>query len=488
MGRSIVSHVSLMRDSSADLASFDVTVTDPKGRVLVEIQDFTMRRLDPASLTAPKDATAQETTIAAQWIAEGIEAHDGTRILDRVLSARPGPEVVVSSIPLVSLRRDVDALRDHRGAAPAMRGHAGADAPSGDVERELAHLWQDLLGVEDVGANDDFFELGGHSLIAVRLVNRIEKRFGTKIRLATLFEARTVRQLAALLGGSATTSAYSSLVAIQPNGTLPALFVAHAVGGEVLSYSELSRLLGSDQPFFGFRAVGHDGHQPLLTSIEEQAAFYIKEMRMQQPQGPYYLAGYSHGGRVVYEMALQLAAAGERTAFLGILDTWPTEGLPRGWSYVGHWLNNVPKWMAADFAESGWEGNLDRVKRVLVGLKRRVRAVLPGGKVGERSIAEDMDLGGLPEHIRLTYETNFRAFLRYKPRHYDGPLTLFRAYAQPLNGPHGADLGWSLFASDVRVIGVPGNHGGLLLQPDVRDLARAIRSALGDVRAGSQPR
>jgi thioesterase domain-containing protein len=261
--------------------------------------------------------------------------------------------------------------------------------------------------------------------------------------------------------------------------------VVHAVGGEVLSYAELSRLLGSDQPFFGFRAVGADGTQPLIDTVEAQAAFYVREMRQQQPAGPYYLAGYSHGGRVAYEMAAQLTAVGERVAFVGVLDTWPTEGLPRGLAYVGAWLGNLPRWLSADFSHSGWEGNWDRVRRLGLALKHRLAALRPGAERRTREIAEDMNLSGLPDHIRLTFETNFRAFLAYKPRPYAGEVTLFRAYAQPLNGPHGRDLGWGRFAAKVQVIDVPGNHGGLLLHPDVRDLARALRVALAASRAHS---
>jgi acyl transferase domain-containing protein/thioesterase domain-containing protein len=484
LGPKVFSHVALTSDAPAEQPSFDVTLYDLQGHVVAEVHDFTMRRLDPSSLTVERGGpgAAGGETLASKWISLGIDAYEGTRVLDQLLAARPGPAVIVSSIPLASLRSQIDGMRD-AGAGRSSRGHGERDTPTGEIERELALVWEDLLGVTDVGANDDFFELGGHSLIAVRLVNRIEKRFGTKLRLATLFEARTIRQLAGLLGGSSEASTYVSLVAIQPNGRKPTLYVVHAVGGEVLSYSELSRLLGPDQPFYGFRAVGSDGTQPLIDSIEAQAAFYIQEMRHHQPTGPYYLAGYSHGGRVVYEMALQLTAAGERVAFVGVLDTWPTEALPRGVPYIGAWLENFPKWLAADFSQSGWAGNWDRVRRLSLMIRHRVAAWLPGATQRTREIAEDMNLAGLPDHIRLTFETNFKAFLGYVPRPYNGEITLFRAFAQPLVGPHGRDLQWGRFAASVRVIDVPGNHGGLLLHPDVRDVARALRRALAEARA-----
>src|SRR4029453_14797469 len=103
----------------------------------------------------------------------------------------------------------------------------------------------------------------------------------------------------------------------------PPFYCVHGVGGEVLGFSELARLLTPDQPFYAFRSAGHDGSYEPLAQIEAQAALYIKEMRALQPEGPYYLGGFSHGGRVAFEMAQQLLAMGHKVGFVGILDTYP---------------------------------------------------------------------------------------------------------------------------------------------------------------------
>lgn len=80
-------------------------------------------------------------------------------------------------------------------------GPGASDALQGETESTIARIWEDLLGVSDIGADDDFFDLGGHSLIAFRLANRIEKQLGTKIKLPSLLEARTLRQIAVMIGG-----------------------------------------------------------------------------------------------------------------------------------------------------------------------------------------------------------------------------------------------------------------------------------------------
>ena len=69
-------------------------------------------------------------------------------------------------------------------------------APRDALEVQLAHLWEEVLGVRPIGVRDNFFELGGHSLAAVRLFALIEKRLGRRLPLATVFQGATVEHLA----------------------------------------------------------------------------------------------------------------------------------------------------------------------------------------------------------------------------------------------------------------------------------------------------
>src|SRR6185295_8846857 len=75
-------------------------------------------------------------------------------------------------------------------------------APRDATEREIAELWRETLGVEQVGAYDDFFELGGHSLMATRLVSRLRDRFGAEVPIDAFFEAPTVAGLARRIGAA----------------------------------------------------------------------------------------------------------------------------------------------------------------------------------------------------------------------------------------------------------------------------------------------
>ena len=67
------------------------------------------------------------------------------------------------------------------------------------LETEVAEIWQNLLGVTEVGVDDDFVELGGHSLLGLELTNQLRRRLGVEVPLAVVFAARTVAELASHL-------------------------------------------------------------------------------------------------------------------------------------------------------------------------------------------------------------------------------------------------------------------------------------------------
>ncbi len=178
-------------------------------------------------------------------------------------------------------------------------------APRTPDEELLAGIWASVLGIERVGVHDNFFELGGHSLLAVNLMARIEQQFGKKLPLSTLVEGPTIEQLAIVLDQS-TDKMWSSLVAIQKNGSKPPFFCVPGIGGNVTDFYELAQQLGNEQPFYGLQAVGLDGKSKPYTNIEDMATHYLKEMQTVQSQGPYLLGGYSFGGLVAFEMSQQL--------------------------------------------------------------------------------------------------------------------------------------------------------------------------------------
>src|SRR5579863_1246168 len=204
-----------------------------------------------------------------------------------------------------------------------------SQAPVGDkTTKQLTQIWQEILGIDSITPDKNYFDLGGDSSVAVQLFAQIDKVFGVKLPLATLFDAPTIEELARVLRQDEAPAGWSPLVPIQTSGSRPPFFCIHGAGGNVLIYRELAERLGPEQPFYGLQAVGLDASRPPLTSIEEMATAYAKEIRRKQPHGPYFLGGYCMGGTVAYEIARQLQAQGERVALLALFDTMEWSKIP----------------------------------------------------------------------------------------------------------------------------------------------------------------
>src|SRR5262249_45454278 len=157
---------------------------------------------------------------------------------------------------------------------------------------------RDVLSIDRIGIRDSFFDLGGHSLLAMRMVARTENALGIVLPLATLFEAPTIEDLAAVIRHGLRPASGRSLVAIHATGSRAPLFVIPGVTGTVLGYHRLARLLGPEQPLYGLQSRGLDGSEPPLTRIEDIASGYLAEIREIQPSGPYQLVGMCMGGVV----------------------------------------------------------------------------------------------------------------------------------------------------------------------------------------------
>ena len=122
---------------------------------------------------------------------------EGIRAFDRILSSEMPPGTIVIRGGLLG-----NPARPLTTASPLK----SAAKPDGEIESVLAGWWQEQLGVEKVGLDDDFFDLGGHSLIAVRMFSKIKKSYHQDLSLSALFEARTIRQLAALIRAASTSN------------------------------------------------------------------------------------------------------------------------------------------------------------------------------------------------------------------------------------------------------------------------------------------
>lgn len=203
--------------------------------------------------------------------------------------------------------------------------------PRGRTETALARLFEQVLGVADIGIEDDFFDLGGDSLRALRLLGLIEAKFGITIPNSVLLQARTVAALSQLVESRPT---FGNLVLLRRGSRTPPVFLVHAHLGQVLHFSRLAHWLGNDRSIYGVQAETPGGTRVGAATVESMARQYLAAIREVQPHGPFLLGGHCFGARVALEMAQQLTAQGERTALLILLDPDPPRGVPNPLAYA----------------------------------------------------------------------------------------------------------------------------------------------------------
>ncbi|ULA62139.1 MAG: Non-ribosomal peptide synthetase [Nitrospira sp.] len=242
------------------------------------------------------------------------------------------PEYMVPSLimPLPDLPRTPAGKIDLK-ALPAPAPEWGnsdrqsSATPLTPLQRQLAAMWIEVLGVGRVGLHDNFFDLGGHSLLAVQLIARIQAVVDRPLGLMDLFQCPTIEQLAHRLARAQAVS--SEVVLLREGRDLPPLFCFDPDGTHVQAYRPLALSLEEGRPVYGL-SLSHlfalRWQDVSMSRLAERQAALIRE---RQPRGPYHLVGWSNGGVLALAAAQVLEEAGESVAFLGLLDTQPDHAL-----------------------------------------------------------------------------------------------------------------------------------------------------------------
>lgn len=164
----------------------------------------------------------------------------GAEAISRALRDEVGSHIVISPKPLdEELDRWVRRVPEPVHAAHALgTRHARPDmptafaAPRSETERRIAEHWQNVLGIEAIGAHDNFFELGGHSLLGAQVISWIRKTFRVELPLRAIFEGPTVAEVAAAV--EANRSDAEEIDAIVPIARVVRAISTGAVPNDVL--------------------------------------------------------------------------------------------------------------------------------------------------------------------------------------------------------------------------------------------------------------
>ncbi|HEY2510651.1 MAG TPA: thioesterase domain-containing protein, partial [Polyangiaceae bacterium] len=361
---------------------------------------------------------------------------------------------IVDALPLTANGK-VDRSRLGKGTTLARPAHV---APREGVEKALAAIWQQVLAVPAVGADDDFFALGGHSILAVRLSALVAARFKRPLPLSSLLSNPTLASQAALLeGAAALPQNVVCLATAERASAAPPVVLVHPVGGNVLCYRDLARLLRpSGAAIYGIQAddADDDGAPSSLPAMAER---YVQALRGVQPRGPYRLGGWSLGGFVAVEMARVLRAAGEEVSLLFVIDSrlpTPSAEPVSSARLLARFLGDVG---GGTPIPASMEGHLTDV----------VEAHRWGVESG--ALPRELSVDAFGRMFRI-FERNARALLRYPRPCFDTPAHAFVADA-PFPG-HGDDLPWGT------VHRLAGDHYTLLRPPALDHIARHLLSLL----------
>ncbi len=189
----------------------------------------------------------------------------------------------------------------------------------------LTTIFERVLERHPVHADDDFFDLGGSSMLAISLILEIEKETGRELPISSIYDAPTIGRMAVLLGSDQPAS-FSPLTVLRPGTGPTCLFLVHGFGGNVRELEPLALRLPAEVTVYGIQAVGLGGEAP-HDRVEAMASAYVEMIRTVQPNGPYWLVGYSLGGLVTFEMTRLLQQRGEQVRFLGLIDSYPEDGI-----------------------------------------------------------------------------------------------------------------------------------------------------------------
>ncbi|OPA89014.1 non-ribosomal peptide synthetase, partial [Pseudomonas fluorescens] len=410
---------------------------------------------------------------------DSVRAHLQGQLPDYML---PSAYVPLAQLPLTANGKvDRKAL-----PVPALEALQRRDfeAPADALEQTLAQLWAQVLKLEQVGRHDSFFELGGHSLLAIRLVNLMDEA-GLQVSLAELFQHASVASVAAMVRLRTDTPVRdSSVITVRSSGAQPPLFLVHEFSGMDVYFPALGQHLPGDYPIYGLpgTALG-EAH---LNTMEGLAARLVGLIRGIQPHGPYRVAGWSFGGVLAYEVALQLLGLDEPVAFLGLIDSY------------------VPR--LTDQGKARWSGP-DALKRHLL-LQCTAYWKSQGGVNELQSLEEleagigQLDVAGLLQRLRdqgLLYaqmaeatDADLLSFIEREVGHghalahyslFPLPIAvqLFSASERPTELSRCSEsLGWgdALAPGQLRQVEVPGDHQSMMQAPHIQALGRAMNEAL----------
>jgi thioesterase domain-containing protein/aryl carrier-like protein len=306
---------------------------------------------------------------------------------------------------------------------------------------------------------DDFFEVGGDSLKAMRLIVDLERALGVELSVTLITEAPTFARLCEALREHRA-SCYVPLVPLKQGDGSPPVFIIHGLDGNVAGLVPMSRRMTHMGAVIGIQARGLAGEGPPHATVEAMAAEYLNAVKARQPDGPYYLCGYSFGGLVAFEMARWLRESGDEVALVGLFDTTMS---PLKWP-LHSWRSIVRRRML-QFAAGVIAAPIQTWPVAVWKMGRRACERLRGF------------LKYAPTSVLRVMAGAMIASARYRPGFYPGELTLFTPVEREPGLPS-LQAVWGKHARALSVVETAGAHSTMFSASNAGSTAASLTRCL----------
>ncbi|MFI5158591.1 MAG: amino acid adenylation domain-containing protein [Sphingobacteriales bacterium] len=420
------------------------------------------------AVVTTKNDVADPCLIAYIVPTSNIDTESAKAELKQMLAAELPDYMIPNDIEFISLIPVTPNGKIDKSALPIpisqnAESKKGYVAPNTETEKQLAEIWQNLMGIKQISIESDFFALGGRSLLAVQVMARVAKITGKHLPISALLNNPTIRKLASYLNSNEITNGWNSLVAIRQEGDKIPLYIIHGEGLNVLYFNDLAMNMDKGQPVYGLQARGLKGDEP-LGDMEQIAASYVEEILDQNPEGPYYLAGYSFGSYVAVEMRKQLKAIGKEVKLI-IFDSDAEKSEFKSLRYL------FPR----------------KIKRNLPRVFNFVKSILTNPvRIFQQTLKKIQSQRALKQDSKEFYrqikkiQLKLRIALKnYTIEPFDDKVYLFKAKICTHYVDDKEFLGWKKYAKNgIDICEVSGDHLSMLLHPNVEDFAVKLQQGI----------
>ncbi|NJO81279.1 MAG: amino acid adenylation domain-containing protein [Blastochloris sp.] len=421
----------------------------------------------------------ENTTRVQQLVAYIVPVEGGmwTASLERQIQSAlqellPSYMVPTAYVGLSALPLTPNGKIDRKALPSATRNLKDASdnyiMPRTPTEQTLALIWADILEVDRIGIYDNFFTLGGNSLLVIQLQGRIHSKFDRLIPIIKLMRSTTIEHVAAMLSVDQDIQSWPIAVPLNEAGSLPPLFLVSPGAWYATQYYQLSDYLGEDQPVYVLQPPDPSWEQEPYPSMEEIAQAYVTTLQTIQPEGPYYLGGWSFGGGVALEIAQQLLQQDQSVELITVIDTFFTVDLKPYDSIDVFQMYTRLLDVEIDF---DYMRTLSYANQLTYYINQIIDPT-----------TTEVEIEQIRRVFNTMRATSF-AGEQYRPQKYDGRILFFRA-TQPDEDRPDVDpvKRWSQLCDSLEVHDLDGRHQDILADPHVKELAKKLKKALRDAK------